>query len=206
MDIKSIFRSKADTVESLVKKHQDLNRQKTDLEKKAEAIKREALNTDVSNLCGRLADIRSQLELSKTAIAETKKQLKKALEIKIQSDFDGLNQEKQKYESQQDDLATRAGANLARGVQSLEALNLSFSHNLCRIIRETIVQFSEDRRFKSQMPEFLKAYSSEINVQGDPINFRDWKKRIIKTEELKPGQPHTERHIQGQIKRLLAES
>jgi hypothetical protein len=204
MDIKSIFRGRADTIESVVRKHQDLSRQKADLEKKSEAIRREALNTDVSNLSGRLADIRSQLELSKTAIAETEKQLKRALEKKIETDFAKLPQEQQKYEQQLADLSKESGRSLGEAVKSLQSLNLSFARNLGEMIRKEIVNFSEDRRFKNQMDGFLQAYSQQINVESDTVNFRNWKKEIARAENLQPGSIETQRHIQGQIRRLLS--
>jgi hypothetical protein len=205
VNIRKIFRSKSNSnsVEGIVRKHKDIIQQKTELEKRAEKLKISALDADVDDLSSQLGHIRTELELCDSASEAVKKELGEFLEAKIQRDFDDLPRQQAQYKKQLSYLSQEAGAAIAKGIVKLQTLNLSFAANLAKQTRQAVLDFSSDHRFKNQMSEFLTAYGEAINIQSDTKDFKAWKAKLRKTEQLEPKSLQSQRHIEGQVKRLL---
>ena len=202
MSIKDLFRQTSNTVPDLQAKYKSIQSKKTDLEKRADDLRCQSLKSD-ADVSEDLGEIREEILLAGVAMAEIRKRLESMLSEKIESDYQGLDADRQEYEQQRKNLCERAGKNIGRGVQNLETLNFSFAHVLSRLIREEIVSYSTDRRFADQLPIFLAAYQDQINSEADPVNFRSWKKELQKVEQLKPGSAESKRHVEARVKRLL---
>ena len=206
MNIRDIFRQRSDSIESLQRKYKSIASKKESLEKRADDLRAEALKSDSKDTQKKIDDIREEILLADVALTETKKELERALEKKIETDFQGLDAEKRKYENQTSDLSRKSGRSLGQTVKSLQSLNLSFARNLAEQIRQTVIDFDNDSRFKSQMADFLTAYSSEINSQAEVTDFKKWKNEIRSVERLKPGSQAAKNHVRGEIKDLLRAS
>lgn len=204
MSIRDLFRKPADSVEGLQEKHRAISEQKKSLEKQADGLRAESLRADIPDISNQIADLREEIRLSDIAMAETKKQLQAMLEKKIEMDHGRLDDTKRQYEAELSDLTSKAGETIGRGIKSLQSTNLSLHCNLAEALRNVIVQYGDDYRFKEKMAEFFKSYSLELDADDNSIDFKKWRGEILKAEKLQPGSLETQAHVKGRIMRLLS--
>jgi hypothetical protein len=204
MGIKEIFQSRATSQSDLVRKYRNLQTEKAELELKASELKERALDADVDDLTDKLQKIHIQVELCDSACSQVEKQLAEMIEKDVQRNYQTFDAEKAKYQNELDRLSKESGQLLGRSIQSLQTLNLSFARNLAQQIRQTVVSYDKDVRFKSQMAVFLESYSAELNTdQGNTTDFRAWKSKLKMAEKLEPGSVQAAQHVKGEIKDLL---
>jgi hypothetical protein len=204
MDIKSLFRQRSESISELQQKYKSIQREKESLEEKADRLRAKSLKSDIPDVQSDLETIQGEISLADTALKEIKADMESMIEKRIQSDFEGLNEQKLEFETKLNDLSTEAGKQTAKAVQSLQVLNLSFANLLSKLIRETIIDYTTDWRFKNQMPIFLAAYSQAINADFEHVDFRSWKNEIIRIEQLQPGSLESERHVAAKVKKLIS--
>jgi exonuclease VII large subunit len=204
MSIRDIFKRPSDSIEALTKKHRDLSQQKESLEKRLDDLRSQSLKQDIPDLAMQLETIKEEILLADAAMQETKRALEKKVGQDIASEWRSLDSERQKYESKLIAYARKSGRALGEAVKSLQIGGYSFSRNLAEIIRLQVVDFEKDHRYGKQMSEFLKEYSGAIDADIDDPNFSEWRKKILATEKLEPGQPGAELAVKGRVRRLLS--
>ena len=201
-NILKLFRKKSNSLQGLVDKFNEFTIKKADLVAQTDDIKHRALHDDsVEDLLGLLQDIRLQTELCDSACREIEDQLSEMLIRQIERDYKRLSEEKTLYDAEFDRLSAAAGSLLGQARNILEKLHQPYTSIIVSEIAAGVGD--AEKKYPGKMDLFSKGYIEQANVGDDVPNFLEWRGKLKAREQLKPGDPATERHVKARVKKML---